>query len=163
MLKSHSSASRVKKKRAERARSRPSHRRRRAESVASAAPAQVQVAHPTGESVDNKLEQPRLQVRDVVPRAAHAWGFVRNLDTGDDLAARAASNHAPTERDATLWWDKERSRFLVVMNDRIIDDLAPLQFVQFVRQLRHASSRILFKYERRPDGATGRAARVWAE
>jgi hypothetical protein len=97
-----------------------------------------------------------------VPKSARLWGFIRQLSLGEILNAEGSKNPAPTENDATLWWDIDRHRFLVVSEDFIIDDLSPLQFVQFVRELRDVTSRILFKFERRHDGSTGKARRVWA-
>jgi hypothetical protein len=107
-------------------------------------------------------EAARQRPKEEVPRSARLWGFVRHLTLGEILNAEASKNAAPTENDATLWWDADRHRFLIVSENLIIDDLSPLQFVQFVRELRDVTSRILFKFERRQDGSTGRAYRVWA-
>src|SRR5262249_3955871 len=100
--------------------------------------------------------------KEKVPSHARPWGFVRHLAIGETLNAEAAKNAAPQEHDATLWWDADQHRFLVVSENWVIDDLSPLQFVQFVRQLRDVTSRILFKFERRDDGSTGRAHRIWS-
>jgi hypothetical protein len=96
-----------------------------------------------------------------VPDRARAWGFVRNLQHGES-AKKQPRDIKPAEKDVTLWLDEERYRFLVAADRRVVDDLSPIQFVQFVRQLRHVTSQILFKYEREPNGAAGRALRVWA-
>ena len=95
-----------------------------------------------------------------VPATARAWGFVRNLQIAPTTREQSREVK-PAEKDVTLWLDEERYRFLVATDQRVIDDLSPLQFVQFVRQLRHVTSRILFKYERQPNGSA-RALRVWA-
>jgi hypothetical protein len=97
-----------------------------------------------------------------VPAGARLWGFVRHFDFGEALKGEDTKSVELAEQDASLWWDGERQRFLIVSENRIIDDLAPLQFIQFVRELRDVTSRILFKFERKQDGSAGRAQRVWA-
>jgi hypothetical protein len=97
-----------------------------------------------------------------VPSTARAWGFVRNLRPGQGAPSELPQNLKPTENDVTLWLDEERFRFLVASGQRVIDDLSPLQFVQFVRELRHVTSRVLFKYDRQSGGPAQRAFRVWA-
>ena len=66
-----------------------------------------------------------------------------------------------TESDVSLWLDRERYRFLVVVDKVVTDDLAPIEFVQFVRELRHSTTQILFKFETRLDGSVGRPFCVW--
>jgi hypothetical protein len=117
------------------------------------------VDDPTGGADDSVA---RERKKEKVPPHARIWGFVRNLAVGESLNATAAKNAVPQEHDATLWWDADQHRFLVVSENWVIDDLSPLQFVQFVRQLRDVTSRILFKFERREDGSTGRAYRIWS-
>jgi hypothetical protein len=97
-----------------------------------------------------------------VPHNARLWGFVRELELEDVLKGDGDKNATLLSTDTTLWWDDVRHRFLIATDDKIIDDLSPLQFVQFIRELRDMSNRILFKIERRPDGSAGRPHRVWA-
>jgi hypothetical protein len=106
--------------------------------------------------------KPRPERKEKIPESARLWGFVRQLSLEEALNGEASDGTTPSEPDTSLWWDVERHRFLVVSQDLVIDDLAPLQFVQFVRELRDVTNRILFKYERRQDGSTGRAHRVWS-
>ena len=117
------------------------------------------VDDPAGAADDSVAKERK---KEKVPPHARPWGFVRHLAVGETLNANAAKNAAPQEHDATLWWDADQHRFLVVSENWVIDDLLPLQFVQFVRQLRDVTSRILFKFERREDGSTGRAYRICA-
>jgi hypothetical protein len=107
-------------------------------------------------------EKPRPERKEKIPETARPWGFVRHLSLEEALNGEASDDTAPSEPDTSLWWDVDRHRFLVASQDLVIDDLAPLQFVQFVRELRDVTNRILFKYERRQDGSTGRAHRVWS-
>jgi len=104
----------------------------------------------------------RMAHQEKVPASARLWGFVRHFDFGDALKGEDGKSVELAEQDASLWWDGERQRFLIVSENRIIDDLAPLQFIQFVRELRDVTNRILFKFERKQDGSAGRAQRVWA-
>lgn len=97
-----------------------------------------------------------------VPQDARIWGFVRDLNAGETLNAQASKSVKMAEHDVTLWWDPERYRFLIAAEKLIIDDLSPLQFVHFIRQLRDVANRVLFKYERNHDGSTGRVYRVWS-
>jgi hypothetical protein len=110
----------------------------------------------------DELESQSKRPKEDIPQSARLWGFIRQLSLGEIFNAEASKNATPTENDATLWWDIDRHRFLVVSENLIIDDLSPLQFVQFVRELRDVTSRILFKFERRHDGSAGKARRVWA-
>jgi hypothetical protein len=107
-------------------------------------------------------EKKRPEQKDQIPDGARLWGFVRHLSLEDTLKGEANKDAVLAEQDARLLWDVDRHRFLVVSEEAIIDDLSPLQFVQFVRELRDVTSRILFKFERREDGSTGRAHRVWS-
>jgi hypothetical protein len=98
----------------------------------------------------------------LVPHNARLWGFVRELELEDVLKGDSDKNATLLSTDTTLWWDDVSHRFLIATDDKIIDDLSPLQFVQFIRELRDMTNRILFKIERRTDGSAGRAHRVWA-
>jgi hypothetical protein len=114
---------------------------------------------------DTELSNPDVSPKkrkERLPPGARPWGFVRHLNDGETLAAEASKNVKPAQYDATLWWHEERYRFLIAVEKLVIDDLSPLQFVQFVRELRHVTGRVLFKYERRHDGSTGGAYRVWS-
>jgi hypothetical protein len=64
-------------------------------------------------------------------------------------------------QDIGLWLDERRCRFLIAADKRVIDDLAPVEFAQFVHKLRHSTTQILYKYETRYDGVAGRAYCVW--
>jgi hypothetical protein len=90
-----------------------------------------------------------------VPPNARLWGFVRH--TRD----RMERDPELKETDVRLWLDGDRCRFLVARNRVVKDDLAPIEFVQFVRELRHSTTQLLFKYETRGDGAVGRPVCVW--
>jgi hypothetical protein len=107
-------------------------------------------------------EKRRPERKEKVPENARLWGFVRHLSLEETLKGEANKSAIPAEHDAKLLWDVDRHRFLIVSEQAIVDDLSPLQFVQFVRELRDVTSRILFKFERRDDGSTGRAYRVWS-
>jgi hypothetical protein len=96
-----------------------------------------------------------------VPDNSRLWGFVRELQLEDVLKGDGDKNATLMSTDTTLWWDDVRHRFLIATDEKVIDDLSPLQFVQFVRELRDITNRILFKIERRPDGSAGRTHRVW--
>jgi len=121
------------------------------------------VIEPTeGELATDMVPQAPRPLVEKVPSTARAWGFVRNLRPGEGPPSEQAQDIKPSESDVTLWLDEERFRFLVASGQRVIDDLSPLQFVQFVRELRHVTSRILFKYDRQSTGPTQRAFRVWA-
>jgi len=123
----------------------------------------AQPDHSTTETADPTNAGPRRRdPKEKVPQTARLWGFVRHLSLQEILNGDGGKTAAPAEQDAKLWWDVDRHRFLVVSEDVIIDDLSPLQFVQFVRELRDVTSRILYKFERRNDGSTGRAHRVWS-
>jgi hypothetical protein len=114
------------------------------------------------QSAPDVAEPKRPEQKGKIPNSARLWGFVRHLSLEDTLKGEANKDAILAEQDARLLWDVDRHRFLVVSEEAIIDDLSPLQFVQFVRELRDVTSRILFKFERRDDGSTGRAHRVWS-
>jgi hypothetical protein len=97
-----------------------------------------------------------------LPESARLWGFVRELNPGETRDIAPRKNAKQADRDVGIWWDVERGRFLIAVANQVIDDVSPLQFVQFVRQLRYVTSRILFKCERRCDATIGPASRVWA-
>ncbi len=84
------------------------------------------------------------------------WGFVR----------RQEDVHEKTElltQDIAIWYDKKRGRFQIVSEQKVVDDLAPVEFVQFVRALRFSATQILFKFENRHDGSVGRPVCVWSQ
>jgi hypothetical protein len=108
--------------------------------------------------VEGREELEDISCQDVqrqVPPDARPWGFIRRgtVPNGEDPV--------PMESDVSLWLDRERYRFLVVADKVVKDDLAPIEFVQFVRELRHSTTQILFKYEIRLDGSVGRPFSVW--
>jgi hypothetical protein len=89
---------------------------------------------------------------------AKLWGFVRrHEDIRDKVTA-----FAMMPQDIAIWYDKKRNRFEIVADHKVIDDLAPVEFVQFVRKLRYSATRILFKFESRSDGTAGRPVCVWS-
>jgi hypothetical protein len=94
--------------------------------------------------------------KEKVPPHARLWGFVRRAEDG------RLRNAEVMPQDTTLWYDRNRHRFLVSFDKLIIDDLSPLEFVRFIRQLRSVSTQILFKLETSVSGVAGRARRVWS-
>jgi hypothetical protein len=86
------------------------------------------------------------------------WGFVRRHE--DTLDNVAGSELLP--QDIEIWYDRKRCRFQVISAQKVIDDLAPVEFVQFVRALRYSSTQILFKFDYHQDGTAGRPVRVWS-
>lgn len=89
---------------------------------------------------------------------ARLWGFVRRHEDAKDKTI--GSELLP--QDIALWYDRRHNRFQVVADHKVIDDLAPVEFVQFVRALRFSATQILFKFENRHDGTAGRPLRVWS-
>lgn len=63
------------------------------------------------------------------------------------------------EDDIGLWLDEKRCRFLVVADKKLMDDLAPIEFIQFIRAFRHSTTQILYKF--RYDGAGRQSFMVW--
>jgi hypothetical protein len=86
------------------------------------------------------------------------WGFVRRHE---DVQEKAAGFDL-LPQDIAIWFDRKRSRFEIVAARKVIDDLAPMEFVQFVRALRFSTTQILFKFENRSDVTDGRPVRVWS-
>jgi hypothetical protein len=86
------------------------------------------------------------------------WGFVRRHQ---DVQEKAAGSEL-LPQDIAIWFDRKRSRFEIVAERKVIDDLAPMEFVQFVRALRYSTTQILFKFENRSDGTDGRPVCVWS-
>jgi hypothetical protein len=118
-----------------------------------------------GRDDDTKSGNPDTSAKkrkEKVPEDARLWGFIRDLDVGETLNAQASKSVKMAENDVTLWWDSERYRFLIAAEKLVIDELSPLQFVHFVRQLRDVTNRVLFKYERHHDGSIGRVYRIWS-
>jgi hypothetical protein len=111
--------------------------------------ADVQEASVRDRSTDDE------EARRTVPSHARLWGFVRRgrMERGEKAELSIS--------DTSLWLDRERCRFLIVAEKVIKDDLAPVEFVQFVRELRHSTSQVLFKFEMRHDGTVGRPFCVW--
>jgi hypothetical protein len=91
-----------------------------------------------------------------MPQDARLWGFIRH--------GKAPRGEDPklTESDISLWFDQECCRFFILADKVVKDDLAPIEFVQFVRELRHSTTQILFKFETRLDGSVGRPYCVWS-
>jgi hypothetical protein len=113
----------------------------------------------------SKLGQPDVSPKKFkkdIPPSARLWGFIRQLNVGETLDVEASNSVKQAERDVAVWWNVDGGRFLIAAEKKVVDDVSPLQFVQFVRQLRDVTSRILFKYERRSDGTTGCIYRVWS-
>jgi hypothetical protein len=91
-----------------------------------------------------------------VPSGSRLWGFVRREEVGREKDPGLMPD------DFAIWYDSKRCRFVIVADKTLIDDLAPVEFVQFVRELRHSTSQSLFKFENRHDGSAGRPIRVWS-
>ena len=90
-----------------------------------------------------------------VPQGARLWGFVRRTANERDDSA------ALRESDVGLWMDEERCRFVVAAGKAIKDDLAPLEFIQFIRELKHSHSQTLFKVGNCFQRSPARATPVW--
>lgn len=97
----------------------------------------------------------RKRIHKRVPPRSRLWGFVRNTHEAGD------NSPDMTAQDIGLWLDERRCRFLVAADKKVIDDLAPVEFAQLVRKLRHSTTQILYKYETRHDGLAGRPRCVW--
>jgi hypothetical protein len=46
-----------------------------------------------------------------------------------------------------------------VADEKLMDDLAPIEFIQFIRAFRHSTTQILFKF--RYDGSARQPYMVW--
>lgn len=90
-----------------------------------------------------------------VPAKARLWGFVRRTANEKDDSA------AVRETDVALWLDEDCYRFLVAAGRIVKDDLAPLEFIQFIRELKHSRSQTLFKLGSSFDRTPRRATAVW--
>ena len=86
------------------------------------------------------------------------WGFVRRQEDVQEKAP--GSDLLP--QDISLWYDRNVSRFQVISDKKVLDDLAPIEFAQFVRAMRFSTNQVLFKFENRQDGSSGRPIRVWS-
>jgi hypothetical protein len=86
------------------------------------------------------------------------WGFVRRQVDAQETTP--GSDLLP--QDISLWYDRNDSRFQVISDQKVIDDLAPIEFAQFVRAMRFSTNQVLFKFENRQDGTSGRPIRVWS-
>jgi hypothetical protein len=82
------------------------------------------------------------------------WGFVRRQEDAQEKMSDA--NLLP--QDISLWYDRNDSRFQVISDKKVIDDLAP---IEFARAMRFSTTQVLFKFENRHDGSSGRPIRVW--
>jgi hypothetical protein len=91
-----------------------------------------------------------------VPDEALLWGFVRRTANDKDDSA------VLRETDIRLWLDEKRYRFLVAAGPLVKDDLAPLEFVQFIRELKHSTSQTLFKLGNSFVRSPRRATPVWS-
>lgn len=91
-----------------------------------------------------------------VPEHATLWGFVRRVEDGNLRNAKLMA------QDTTLHYDQKRHRFLVSFDKLIMDDLSPLEFLRFIRQLCSVSSQVVFKLKTNISGVAVRARRVWS-
>lgn len=103
-------------------------------------------------------KRPAVRQRPKGAPGVRLWGFVRRHE---DAREKTAASELLTH-DIAIWYDEKRCRFQVVSDHKIIDDLAPSEFVQFVRALRYSTTQILFKFENRHDGTAGRPLCVWS-
>lgn len=109
------------------------------------------------DKVDTPRTPPKKRQRKV-PRGARAWGFVLRTDKPNEKIR----DPKPGERDPTLWYERDYQRFLVAIDDIVIEDFSLMQFVHLVRELRNAPSQVLYKYETQYDGGGETLARrVW--
>jgi len=108
----------------------------------------------TLEAIDGGRETPQ---RHVSPTGALLWGFVRRSDDVQDRVSEVGL----LPHDIAIWYDDKRCRFQIASHNKEIDDLAPVEFVQFVRALRFSPSQVLFKIENHHDGSSGRPVCVW--
>ena len=84
------------------------------------------------------------------------WGFVRRHEDAHQKTSAAEL----LMQDIAICYDRIRCRFQILSDEAVIDDLAPVEFVQFVRALRYSNNQILFKFDLN-DGSAGRAVCVW--
>jgi hypothetical protein len=95
-------------------------------------------------------ERPRQRAAGV-----RLWGFVRRQEDVREKTPELLP------QDIVIWYDNKRCRFEIVSDQTVVDDLAPVEFVQFVRALQYSTTQILFKFENRHDGSVGRPVCVW--
>jgi len=91
-----------------------------------------------------------------LPEKVRLWGFVRRTANEKDDSA------ALRDTDVGLWLDEPRYRFLVAAGQVVKDDLAPLEFIQFIRELKHSHSQTLFKLGNSFERSPRRATPVWS-
>jgi hypothetical protein len=91
-----------------------------------------------------------------VPTQARLWGFVRRTANENDNSVGLR------DTDVALWLDEESYRFLVAAGRAVKDDLAPMEFIQFIRKLKHSHSQTLFKLGNSFDRTPRRATVVWS-
>lgn len=120
--------------------------------------APASTAPPSGPSQADVDDKPSPPKRPHKGPGVKLWGFVRRHEDARETAVQ--SELMP--QDIAIWYDKKRSRFEIVADHKVIDDLAPVEFVQFVRALRYSNNQILFKFDNRVDGTAGRPVSVWS-
>ena len=103
-----------------------------------------------GPQVPAEQEDKRL------PEKVRLWGFVRRTANDKD------DNAVLRDTDVGLWLDEPRCRFLVAAGQAVKDDLAPLEFIQFIRELKHSHSQTLFKLGSTFERSPRRATPVWS-
>jgi hypothetical protein len=108
-------------------------------------------AQPADPDPDPQVPEPEKRV----PEGAFLWGFVRRTANDKDDAA------ALRETDIGLWLDEKRYRFVVASGREVKDDLAPMEFIQFIRELKHSRTQTLFKLGNCFDRSPRRATPVW--
>ena len=91
-----------------------------------------------------------------MPEQARLWGFVRRTANEKDDSASLR------ETDVGLWLDEQCYRFLVTAGRSVKDNLAPLEFIQFIRELKHSRSQTLFKLGSSFQPSPRRATAVWS-
>jgi hypothetical protein len=107
------------------------------------------------ESMDEPDEAIDREEPEQMPQGARLWGFIRHGQPKKEPVKL-------TESDISLWYHQEHCRFFVLADKGVKDVLAPVEFVQFIRELRHSTSQVLFKFETGLDGSVGRPYCVWA-
>jgi hypothetical protein len=115
-------------------------------------------AAPTAADNDDPTSSDSLTRHQRTGPGVRLWGFVRRQEDAQETIP--GSDLLP--KDISLWYDRNESRFQVISDQKVIDDLAPIEFAQFVRAMRFSTSQVLFKFENRQDGTSGRPIRVWS-
>jgi hypothetical protein len=102
------------------------------------------------------LQEPADLEEKRIPEKAFLWGFVRRTANEKDDSAGLR------ETDVALWLDETRYRFVVAAGRAVKDDLAPLEFIQFIREFKHSRSQTLFKVGNSFERSPRRATPVWS-